>query len=348
MATATGAERPKWNLRDLLASPKGTLTYAAGESWLLHVFWECPSLAEARRVLAGLAQCAAATLRDTPCVVTYFFRLSSSNMDLCAPAPRVVGDVPALREAAKKLAVGVPAAAVSQSLVARGIDVALLGAAADTALPEAMQCAPVALECTEIYLDERAFMEHAGSRDYLDGYGVVMQPSGFHRVPTTVRLGTPPGSVVDGILESILHEHVPAAASANCLFRAPASAAACAVALLLSLDVRASVDSLDWLGDVRLQGACTSCLAFAHPLRAGECCRVLCVMPGAAPSVDALAILAAAAPERGEAHVVPAGEDAVRMWRAALDAAGLAAIPINATESVGYVLHPRASEIASG
>jgi hypothetical protein len=30
---------------------------------------------------------------------------------------------------------------------------------------------PVILEFTEVYLDEPAFMAHASSREYLDGYG---------------------------------------------------------------------------------------------------------------------------------------------------------------------------------
>lgn len=65
----------------LIDKPKGVTTYATGEAFLLHVFWEAPSVSSAREVLDALSKCAAATHRDGPCVPLYFFRLSHDQPD---------------------------------------------------------------------------------------------------------------------------------------------------------------------------------------------------------------------------------------------------------------------------
>jgi hypothetical protein len=76
------------------ASSKGSLTYLPNQSFLLHVVWQAPSLAAAQELLSGLRACAAATFRDTPCVTTYFFRLSPSYHDVCSPVPLLLKDHP--------------------------------------------------------------------------------------------------------------------------------------------------------------------------------------------------------------------------------------------------------------
>ncbi len=163
-------------LQRLLNEPKGKVVYNASESFMLHVFWEVPSLALARELMAALNGCAIATKRDTPCVPTYFFRVNGADSDVCSAAPRTVADCPALVAAMKRLKVGTPKAAVVADLVRKKLDPALLELEPTAALPASMQVAPVSAEMTEVYLDERAFMEHAGSKDYLDSYGRVMNP----------------------------------------------------------------------------------------------------------------------------------------------------------------------------
>ncbi len=58
--------QPPRSLREAIAALKGNLLYKMGESFMLHVFWEAPSLKAANELLAGLQQCATATDRDTP------------------------------------------------------------------------------------------------------------------------------------------------------------------------------------------------------------------------------------------------------------------------------------------
>mmetsp|Transcript_35762 Transcript_35762/g.93806 ORF Transcript_35762/g.93806 Transcript_35762/m.93806 type:complete len:206 (-) Transcript_35762:321-938(-) len=162
-------------LQRLIQEPKGKIDYAPHEAFLLHVFWQAPSEAAAAELLAALQRCATATHRDTPCVPTYFFRRVEQDDEIGVGAPpATVGEHPQLAEAHKKLRVGIPRPAVVADLTRRGIDPALLNLDPSAPLPAELQAArPVAVEFTELYLDERAFMEHAGSRDYLEAYGQV-------------------------------------------------------------------------------------------------------------------------------------------------------------------------------
>ena len=330
------------SLAGLLAARKGRLAHTAGDAFVLYVFWEAPSAAAARRLLAGLAQCAAATQRDTPCVPTYVFRTVRADAELCPPPPRTVGDHPQIREAKKKLDVGIPPAAVRAELAKRGIDPALVDQANDALLPETLQMTPVKVEFTELYLDERSFMEHAGSRDYLDGYAVVMNPALHYRTPTTVRVGTPPPGMVDRILEPVLHERVEPVQPGCAVWRRPAAGLPDASrAVLLALDVdRTDAATLAAALPPAFREHCTTCLVFAHPLRDGTA-RLVAVLP----SPDALAGLAALMPARGEAHCAEEPADVAATLRAALDAAGLGLATVNGTERVGYILHPRALDV---
>eukprot|EP00727_Mastigamoeba_balamuthi_P005606 m51a1_g1665 hypothetical protein (321) ;mRNA; f:380991-382045 len=305
----------KTMLQRLIEAPKGHVSYARGESFLLHVFWEAPSERAAHELLAALAGCASATRRDTPCVPTYFFRRSLADDDLCGPAPRTVGEHPQLRAALDKSRRGVPQAAVSADVRRRGLDPGLLDLGADGELPAELRARPVAVECTELYLDERAFNEHAQSRDYLAAYGGVMRP-GLQDWQRTVRLGTPPAQLVDRVLAPMLRETPEPLAEGCFLWRTP-EAAQVADALFVSLDVPAADAQAAGVA-ARLprefREQCTTCLSFAHPLR-----------------------------ER-TARVI-GGEAAAQAACSALSAAGLGAVFVNASEAVGYVLHPRATEL---
>eukprot|EP00455_Lapot_gusevi_P040657 TRINITY_DN4619_c0_g1_i1.p1 TRINITY_DN4619_c0_g1~~TRINITY_DN4619_c0_g1_i1.p1 ORF type:complete len:340 (-),score=64.18 TRINITY_DN4619_c0_g1_i1:123-1142(-) len=338
MANRDDDPLPK-SLRELMAAPKGRIDYISGYAFLLHVFWEAPSAAAASRLLAGLQQCATATHRDTPCVPTYFFRISQNNTPFCSPPPRTVGDHPPLRQALRKLQVGIPAPAVRAELAKRGLDPELVNLAPDAELPADLQTQPVALEFTEIYLDERAFMQHAGSRDYLDGHAVVMNPAMHYIVPSTVRLGTPPASLIESCLEPILREIVAPLPEGCHVWRTPPMTDQ--NAMFLSLDVDSdSPASVAAALPSAFREHCTTCLVFAHPLRAGL--RVMCVLPTLPPALPELSALPIV---RGEAFVQC--DEAVGTVRAALEAAGLGVVSVNATQAVGHVLHPRAAELRS-
>lgn len=341
-----------YSLRSLLAAPKGNLVHEPADAFLLHVFWQAPSATAAAELLSGLRQCAAATHRDTPCVPTYFFRISNNDADLCPPPPRTAGEHPQLAEAHKKLRLGIPRPAVLMNMTKLGLAADLLELDPEAELPKSLRAQPVALEFTEVYLDERAFMEHAGSRDYLDGHSVVMRPALMYSVPRTVRLGTPPVSMVERILEPILREEVAPLPDGCAVWRRPPGCDG--AAMLMSLDLPSANEDQSCAAAAAVASSlpssltdlCSTFVAFAHPLRPGTT-RLLCVLP-CLPPAPALEALAALRPARGEAHVTGTGvEAAVEAARAAMSQAGLGMVTVNASDCVGYVLHERAPEVHS-
>ena len=353
-------------LRGLLAAPKGRVGYEPGGAFLLHVFWEAPSAAAARELLTeGLRRCAIATHRDTPCTPTYFFRVSRCDAELCPPPPRLAGDHPLLAAARKKLQVGVPAPAVRAGLSKAGLDTALLDLDPTAELPAALREQPVAVEFTEVYLDERAFVMHAGSRDFLDGHAVIMRPHLVRGIPRTIRLGTPAPGLVERILDPVLHETVAPLADGCTVWQSPAWAGegSSAAAVFLSLDFRlepAGGTASSFSIPAAVREVCTTCVSFAHPLRP-DCTRLMCVLPRL--SIGALEGLASLGPVRGEAHVTSTPDadaddkdadpesdvdpDVLGRVRSALSAAGLGVVTVNESLCVGYTLHAKAVELAS-
>ncbi len=283
---STQPPKEQHSLRSLLAAKKGNTTYQNGEAFLLHVFWVAPSLSKAEVLLKGLQQCARATHRDTPCVPTYFFRLCQVNQEsgsttLAPPIPRLVKDHPHLVGGLRKRQMGIPPHAIRAELLKRGFDdPAIMEWSLDAELPVTLQEQPVALEFTEIYLDEQAFMEHAGSRDYLDGYGIVMNPSLHYTVPSTIRLGTPSANLIEKILEPVLKEQVVSLPSdGRCHVWKPLSEDSQTTyqgsALMCSLDCDAGSSVEGFLNDLdstltptvfaQFRDACTTFVVIPHP-----------------------------------------------------------------------------------
>eukprot|EP01031_Cornospumella_fuschlensis_P039901 gene39901-48588_t len=301
--------QPMSSLKDLMAKSKGCIEYEYGYSFLLHVFWEAPSLSAANELLVGLQQCATATHRDTPCVATYFFRISSHDTELCEKAI-LVGEHPQIAAAKKKLARGVPPHALHSELAKRGISVSLLDADPQSELPLDHQLHPVAVEFTEVYLDDRAFFEHSGSRDFLDGYAVVMNPAMHNRTPQTIRLGTPSDNVIEKILEPILHESVAPLLDSCNIWRSPTGSdenhnVSTASSVFLSMDFtipnERTIDEVVAAVPEQLREQSTSCVAFPHPLRTSTV-RVMCVM-SFIPSLSTFTELASMQILRGEMHI---------------------------------------------
>jgi hypothetical protein len=284
-------------------------------------------------------------------VPTYFFRISSLGDGLFPAAPRTIGEHPQLRDARKKRTMGVPLPAVQSHLARLGIDAALLDADESAELPASMRAEPVVLEFTEVYLDARSFMLHAVSADYLEGYAAVMNPVNFANPPKTLRAGTPPAHIIEKILEPMLREQVVPVVEGCSLWRAPAATAVTGAAMLLSLDVPTPAATAG--GDAAaavaaaipdgVKGCASTVLAFAHPLQE-HMVRVMCVLPALPPPAD-LAGLTALRPVRGEVHMPGADGAQLAAARTALAEAGLALLAVNATDSAGYVLHPRAAEL---
>lgn len=369
-----------YTLKSLLATPKGNLEYCAGDNFLLHVFWEAPNISAARELLAALQECGTATHRDTPCVPTYFFRISNMDLEVSSPAPRLVSDLPQVSAAKKKLRMGVPLAVVSQELSKRGINPRLLDLELTDELPPEMQQQPVAVEFTEVYLDEQAFMEHAGSKDYLAGYGKVMNPALFFKIPQTVRLGTPPAGIVEKILEPILKEIVCPAVDGAVVWKRP-TAPLNAASGTDSADSASGADSSDgdcsagapplppsgWTDAVFLSldfdtadrdpstvvsslpesilTTCTTCVSFPHLLRENTT-RVMVVLPSW-PELTLLQAMASLGIARGEIFVSKDARDRIGELRDRLLLAELTTVSVGDTESSGFILHALAANVTS-
>ena len=335
----------------LFSEPKGKTSYAVGEAFLLQVFWETPSREAATELLRGLSCCAAATHRNTPCTPVYFFRLSTCDDDLCPPPSTTVGDFPALVDATRKLSRGIPAPAVYAELAKKGVDVALLSLPADTPLPPALRNRQACMvELTEVYLDERAFIEHTGSRDYLDGHAVVMSPAlqGARR-PRSLQMGHPNAGLVERILEPVLQVLAVPFVGGCFVWRPPPPSTSLktgGAAMFLSLDA----DGLPpHSAAAALPSAfvelCSMLVVFDHPLREGTA-RVMAVLSEPPPvallaEVDRALLQVA----RGQAHVVD--RDRAAELTQLIESAGLGGRVLVNTESVGYVLHDKAAHITA-
>lgn len=329
-------------LQKLIQEKKGKTAFKPGEAFLLTVFWEAPSEAAAEKLLDALHQCAQATHRDTPCVPTYFFRISSNDANLYGEAPKLVKDHAQLAAAKKKLSVGISRNAVEADLQRRNISPSYLDLELSEDLPPALQGqTPVALEFTEVYLDERAFMEHAGSREYLDGYGIVMTPGLSNHTPTTLRFGTPSQNMVDKILDPILKENVVSLSVDSTVWKSPGRWSESNFMISIDFDSGA-IDS--YVFSKEFQGSCAWMVRYAHPIRNGVS-RLMAVFPSLNDmSPTGFEELARLNPLRGETHV--ANTNLVEPMKRALAEVGLSSlITVNATRSVGYFLHEKAAEL---
>ena len=63
---------------------------------------------------------------------------------------------------------------------------------------------PIVLECTEVYLDDRAFFEHACSKDWMKAYAEIMQPAKSLKA-TTLCVGKPSDKVWQSTLDPFLN-----------------------------------------------------------------------------------------------------------------------------------------------
>ncbi|RHY23581.1 hypothetical protein DYB32_009131, partial [Aphanomyces invadans] len=329
---------PPTSLKALIDAPKGHLDHYPDEAFLLHVFWEAPSRTDAETLLSALRGCGVATHRDTPCVPTYFFRITTSNP--VTPPIATVGEYPPLHDALKKLQVGIPKPVVRADLGRRGMNPDWVDLTHSDPLPTELRTESVVVEFTEIYLDERAFMLHCGSKDYLDAYGIVTRPGLSLRPPVTTRIGSPSLNVVDKILEPILHETV-VPVGAGVVWQVPppsVRAQSAQDAVMLALDCKRKVDELP----DQVRRACTTAVAFPHALKE-EITRWLIVLPSM-PSTDFLVQLSQALGPvvAGEAHTT-SGKNSPTL-SVALDEAELP-VTVNGDSSGGYILHELASDL---
>ena len=207
-----------WDKR--LAETKGFVEYNPAESFVIHVQWVVANRTCAHEMLTALAQCARATLRDAPPVLCYCFRISHDQRLALALKNRVqtAGDHPQLAKKFKMADMNMPWSVIAATCDREGISsVPFRGGGGgedddvwtkETPMtPERAQLLgfdPVVLDCTEIYLDNRAFSNHALSKDYLAAYSaVLLQPFRSLEVHTAVA-GTPTIGIWNRVLEPML------------------------------------------------------------------------------------------------------------------------------------------------
>lgn len=202
-----------------------------------------------------------------------------------------------------------------------------------------MQLKPVMVECTEVYLDERAFFEHAGSRDYLKAYGDVMAPGLMNRT-TTVRLGRPTEYIVEKILGPMLKERVEPLVGDCTVWRPMRDAVLGKNVMILSSNAVGLVDDVALKVPRGLVELSTSHVVFAHPLRDGRV-RVMCVLSDL-PDAGTFDGLAALPLEGLEVHCEDTHrEHVLELLGSVLPNVACHVSPLQA----GYVLHEKAGQL---
>ena len=189
---------------------KGHTTYHPKESFMLSVDWVLRNEECAMSMLRdGLQGCAKATLRDTPCVPMYFFRVAYDQSEAIAfdEATKTLADHPHYSKVFKSLEMGLPLGSQLVKLKAGGIDPDPIEWGIDKVLDAPTKAKigfrPTVVSLSEVYLDSRAFYEHADSPDYLKSYGVVMEANRSLKA-TSRCLGTPTDHMFQTVLSPYL------------------------------------------------------------------------------------------------------------------------------------------------
>lgn len=189
---------------------KGYVSFHPEERFLIHVQWIVSNMQVAHEMMEGLRTCAKATHRDTPPVICYFFRISHDQTlaQELKKNVKTVSQHPHYAKAYKMMDMNMTREFVISKCQREGISPVPFeenwprNEPMDAHAAE-LQFDPVVIDLTELYLDSRSFVDHACSRDYMEGYSILMAP---HRSlqPYTSVLGTPTDAVWNSVLEPIL------------------------------------------------------------------------------------------------------------------------------------------------
>lgn len=196
------------------------------------------------------------------------------------------------------------------------------------------------VELTELYLDGQAFFGHATSSDFLEGYGIVMQPKLMASPARTLRVGQPTAFIIENVLKPVLREEEQPLVENAFLWNPPSAAPSAAT--FLSLDLAGQLTVLPRELDA---SQLTTAVAFPHPLQP-DTTRFMCVFPSL-PSVELLTALAAMGTVlRGQFNTAPTFDLALRQ---ALQSSSLAGAPIvvQSCAASGFILHPLAAQLSS-
>lgn len=196
-------------MQQILDAPKGGLEFNPNHSFALHVMWVLRSPTAAKEMIEkGFLPCADACKRDTPTTLTYLFRVSRDQRlaQKFKSEVKTIGQHPHYQPVFKSLEMKIPRAALESKLKAGGINTAPLDWSTTELIEgheKELDYDPIVLECTELYLDARAFYEHALSRDWLKHSPEIWHTSRSLK-PTTFCVGQPTQKIWDETLESSL------------------------------------------------------------------------------------------------------------------------------------------------
>jgi hypothetical protein len=203
------AEKTKTKFEKMMDATKGFLEYNPKQTFALHVQWVVRSPTAAREMIQkGFVPCARATMRDTPTTLAYVFRISRDQRpaELFKESVKTIGQHPHYAPVLKNIDMGVPRAGLEMRLKQTGINPAPLDWGAQEPISghqSEIDFDPVVLECTEIYLDNRAFYEHGASREWMKYSAEILKPCRSLK-PKTYSLGNPDEKIWDTVLEPSL------------------------------------------------------------------------------------------------------------------------------------------------
>eukprot|EP00298_Acanthocystis_sp_HF-20_P008678 c17829_g1_i1.p1 GENE.c17829_g1_i1~~c17829_g1_i1.p1 ORF type:complete len:408 (+),score=90.65 c17829_g1_i1:145-1368(+) len=203
-------EEPKkttWQI--LMEAPKGGKEYNPKKSFSLHVNWVVRSPKAAKEMIEkGFKPCAQATLRDSPTTLAYFFRIAKDQTlaKKLKDEVKTIGQHPHYQPIFKSLEMGLPRMAMEMKMRLGGIDPTPLSWSPTELLSgheEELDFDPVVLECTEVYLDDRAFYEHGASPEWQKGFQDINKAVRSLK-PTTYCIGNPSDDIWERTLDSFL------------------------------------------------------------------------------------------------------------------------------------------------
>jgi hypothetical protein len=165
---------------------------------------------------------------------------------------------------------------------------------------------------------------------------MVMSPGLCNRVPTTLRFGDPSESLIEKVLEPFLKENVVPLVTNSSVWKQPSSMSKSH--FLISVDFQSSsLKTFEF--SKQLQDTCVWCLRYEHPIRK-DISRLMVMFPLLDHfSLNFFKSLPSLKPTQGEIHV--SNEDAANELKQILNGEGLSFINVNATRSVGYLLHEK-------
>ncbi|KAL9651550.1 hypothetical protein ABK040_001496 [Willaertia magna] len=199
--------KTKW--QQLLESPKGSLEFNPNQSFALQVYWVVRSPTAAKEMIEkGFQPCSKATFRDTPTTLAYIFRISQDQRlaKKLKSEVKTIGQHPHYQPSFKSIKMGIPQLSVETKLKYGGIDTTPLSWGSEEPINGhelELDFDPVVLECTEIYLDNQSFYQHAASQDWMKSYSEIMKASRSLK-PKTYCIGNPTDDVWEKALESSL------------------------------------------------------------------------------------------------------------------------------------------------